>query len=73
MILVGQFFSRYNLVVSGQIVSADHGKVGVPEYLSYVPSPIEFLILLAGLGVVGLGFVAGEKVLDSVFNDVNQH
>jgi len=73
MVLVGQFFSRFNLVVAGQIISTDHGKVGIPDYLSYVPSSTEFLILLAGLGVLGLGFVAGEKVLDSVFNDSNNH
>ena len=73
MILVGQFFSRFNLVVSGQIISADYGKVGIPAYVSYVPSPTEYFILLAGLGVVGLGFVVGEKMLDSVFNEENKH
>lgn len=68
MVLVGQFFSRYNLVVSGQIVPNDHALVGVPQYLSYTPTTFEYLLVIAGLGVVGLGFFLGERFLDSVFS-----
>jgi molybdopterin-containing oxidoreductase family membrane subunit len=73
MVLVGQFFSRFNLVVAGQIVPNDHNTVGVPQYLSYVPSTAEYLIVVAGLGVVGLGFILGERYLDRVFNDQQNH
>jgi Ni/Fe-hydrogenase subunit HybB-like protein len=73
MVLVGQFFSRYNLVVSGQIVPSDHGLVGVPEYLTYVPSAAEYLLVIAGIGVVGFGFIIGERFLDSTFNRENVH
>jgi Ni/Fe-hydrogenase subunit HybB-like protein len=69
MILVGQFFSRFNLVVSGQIVPNDHSFVGVPQYLSYVPTTAEYLIVVAGMGVVGFGFVLGERFLDATFRD----
>lgn len=68
MVLVGQFFSRYNLVVSGQIVPNDHEFIGVPQYLSYMPSAAEYLLVIAGIGVVGLGFVVGERLLDKTFN-----
>ena len=67
MILVGQFFSRFNLVVSGQIVPIEHEFVGVPQYLSYVPTVAEYLIVIAGLGVVGFGFVLGERFFDETF------
>ncbi len=73
MVLVGQFFSRYNLVVSGQIVSSEHEFVGVPQYLSYMPSAAEYLLVVAGLGVVGLGFVLGERFLDGIFNSKTSH
>jgi molybdopterin-containing oxidoreductase family membrane subunit len=69
MILVGQFFSRYNLVVSGQIVPSDYGYVGVPQYLSYMPSAAEYLLVIAGIGVVAFGFVIGERFLDSTFTE----
>ena len=67
MILVGQFFSRFNLVVSGQIVPIEHEFVGVPQYLSYIPTVAEYLIVIAGLGVVGFGFVLGERFFDETF------
>lgn len=73
MILVGQFFSRYNLVVSGQIVPADYGLVGVPQYLEYMPTTSEYLIVIAGMGVVLLGFVVGERFLDTIFTSQDSH
>jgi Ni/Fe-hydrogenase subunit HybB-like protein len=73
MVLVGQFFSRYNLVVAGQIVPNDHEFVGVPQYLSYIPSAAEYLLVIAGLGVVGIGFVLGERFLDNTFNEKSSH
>ena len=73
MVLVGQFFSRFNLVVAGQIVPNDHGFVGVSEYLTYLPTTAEYLLVVAGLGVVGFCFVAGERFLDTVFTTENTH
>ncbi|TKB24083.1 polysulfide reductase NrfD [Desulfopila sp. IMCC35006] len=68
MILVGQFFSRFNMVVSGEIVPFDYEYVGVPQYLSYTPSIAEYLLVIAGLGVVGFGFVIGERFFDETFH-----
>ncbi len=73
MVLVGQFFSRYNLVVSGQIVPNDHEFVGVPQYLTYMPSTAEYLIVIAGIGVVAFGFILGERLLDGSFNGKTSH
>ncbi len=73
MVLVGQFFSRYNLVVGGQIVPNDHGLVGVAQYLSYLPTTAEYLLVVAGLGVVGFGFIAGERFLHEAFTRENVH
>lgn len=73
MVLVGQFFSRFNLVVAGQIVPNDHSFVGVPQYLSYIPTAAEYLIVIAGIGVVGFGFIMGERYLDKAFTARNNH
>lgn len=73
MVLVGQFFSRFNLVVSGQIVPSDYGMVGVPKYLSYMPSTAEYLVVIAGIGVVVFGFILGERYLDGAFNKSSSH
>ena len=73
MVLVGQFFSRFNLVVAGQIVPAEHEYVGVSQYLSYSPTVAEYLLVVAGLGVVGFGFLVGEVFLDKTFNDGDDH
>ena len=73
MVLVGQFFSRFNLVVSGQIIPADYGMVGVSQHLSYMPTAAEYLIVIAGMGVVGFGFILGEKFLDESFNGPDSH
>lgn len=67
MILVGQFFSRFNMVVSGQIVPIEHEYFDVPQYLSYSPTVAEYLLVIAGMGVVGFGFVLGERFFDETF------
>lgn len=73
MVLVGQFFARYNLVVAGQIVPNDHDFVGVAQYLAYLPTTAEYLLVIAGIGVVGFGFIVGERFLDRTFNTENIH
>lgn len=73
MVLVGQFFSRYNLVVAGQIVPQETGFVGVPQYYSYLPTVPEYLLVIAGMGVVGVGFLVGEKFLSDTFRETNEN
>ncbi len=68
LVLVGQFFSRYDLVVAGQQVPVYLGYDNLPTYFSYIPSPAEFLVTLGGLGVVGAGFLLGERFFGKAFN-----
>ena len=67
MILVGQFFSRLNLVVAGQLIPQYSGYQGVSTYNSYVPSGAELAIVLSGVGVFGLCFLIGEYFLGESF------
>lgn len=65
MVLVGQFFSRINLVIAGMIVPQfpDNSVT----YLAYSPSVAEYLLVAGGLGVIGLGFLAGESRFAALF------
>ncbi len=73
MVLVGQFFSRFNMVVSGQIVPQYRGYDELPMYLSYIPTAAEFLLVIGGIGLVGYGFLIGEKLFSPVFSADEQH
>lgn len=68
MILVGQFCSRYNLVVAGLIVPIFQGYGDIPQYQTYSPAISEYLLVIGGLGVVGFGFLVGEKALGTLFH-----
>jgi len=74
MVLVGQFFSRFNMVVSGQIVPQYAGyDSGLPLYLSYTPAAAEWLLVIGGIGLVGYGFLVGERFLGSLFRTEETH
>jgi hypothetical protein len=38
-----------------------------------MPSAAEYLLVVAGIGVVGFGFVLGERFLDGIFNGKTSH
>lgn len=67
LVLIGQFASRYDMVVGGQIIPWNHGVVGAPLNLPYTPTLFEYLLVVAGFGVVGVGFIFGERFLDKTF------
>lgn len=67
LVLVGQFASRFNLVVGGLIVPQYPEPSGATTYLAYSPSTAEQLLVVGGLGVVGFGFLIGEKVFSGMF------
>lgn len=67
MVLVGQFFSRYNLVVAGVIVPIYSGFNDLPQYQGYSPALTEYLLVLGGIGVIGTGFLLGERFFGSQF------
>lgn len=67
MVLVGQFFARFNLVVAGVIVPQYLGYDDLPTYFSYTPTPTEYMLVLGGFGVVALGFLVGERFFAGTF------
>ncbi len=73
MTLVGQFFSRYDLVVAGQLVPQYEGFDALPSYLNYVPSVSELLLTGAGIGVVGVAFILGERLFGKAFEAQGHH
>lgn len=73
MTLVGQFFSRYDLVVAGQLVPHFSGWDNLPTYFSYVPSVSEMMVTFGGFGVVGATFLLGERFFGRAFDDHGSH
>lgn len=73
MVLVGAYFQRYDIVVAGQIVPIYNGWDNLPTYLSYMPSPAEFLVALGGFGIVGAGFLLGERFFGKAFRHTGHH
>lgn len=67
MVLVGQFFSRYNLVVAGVIIPQYVGYDDLALYQAYAPKVAEYLLVVGGLGVVGCGFLVGERCFGRLF------
>lgn len=62
--MVGIFYMRYDLVVIGQLSPSYHGMglVDYPEFLTYVPTLHENLVVLGGVAFCGLVFLVGEKL-----------
>ncbi len=73
MILVGQFIARYDLVAAGLLVPESLGWDNVPTYLDYVPSLIEWAVIGGSIGIVGFGFLIGERVFGKVFDQKEHH
>ena len=74
MTLVGQFFSRYDMVVAGQLVPQYTGMdSSLPSYFSYMPSASELLVTMAAIGLVGAFFILGERFFGRAFNDHSAH
>ena len=73
MALVGAFFQRYDLVVAGQQVPQYYGWDNLPVYMSYIPSASEFLVTLGGFGLVGAGFLLGERFFGKAFRSDHGH
>jgi molybdopterin-containing oxidoreductase family membrane subunit len=73
MTLVGQFFSRYDMVVAGQLVPHYSGWDNLPTYFSYAPSVSELMVTFAGIGVVGATFLLGERFFGRAFDDYGSH
>lgn len=73
LVLVGQFFQRFDLVTAGQQVPVFSGFNDLPTYFSYIPSTSEFLVTLGGIGVAGAGFLLGERFFGKAFRHSGHH
>ena len=73
MALIGGFFQRYNLVVAGQQVPQYYGWNNLPDYLGYMPSAGEFLVVMGGIGVCLTLFLLGERFFGKAFKPEAHH
>ncbi|MBU0674017.1 MAG: polysulfide reductase NrfD [Proteobacteria bacterium] len=73
MALVGGFFQRYDLVVAGQQVPHFYGWDNLPLYQAYIPSASEFMVLLGAFGLMGAGFLLGERFFGKAFRHSAGH
>ncbi len=66
LMMIGIFFMRYDIVIPGQMESVYHslGVVEEANLLTYTPSFHEIMVSLFGIGVIGLAYFAGEKMLN---------
>ncbi len=67
MAMVGAFVQRFDLVFSGQIVPKFSGWNELPQYLHYFPSGAELIVVIGAFGLVGFGFLLGERFVGKLF------
>jgi len=68
MAMVGAYVQRFDLVFSGQIVPKFSGWNELPQYLHYFPSGAELIIVIGAFGLVGFGFLMGERFVGKLFS-----
>jgi molybdopterin-containing oxidoreductase family membrane subunit len=68
MAMVGAYVQRFDLVFSGQIVPKFSGWNELPQYLHYFPSGAELIVVLGAFGLVGFGFLMGERFVGKLFS-----
>ena len=67
MALLGAYVQRFDLVYSGQIVPKFSGWNELPQYLHYFPTGAEIIVVLGAFGLVGFGFLLGERFVGRLF------
>ncbi len=67
MAMVGGFVQRFDLVYTAQIVPKYSGWNDAPQFLSYFPSPAELIVVLGAFGLMGFGFLLGERFVGKLF------
>jgi molybdopterin-containing oxidoreductase family membrane subunit len=74
MVLVGAFFQRYDLVTVGQQTPVYYGlDTSLPSFMGYAPSAGELLVVMGGIALTFLGFLAGERLFGKVFRHSGHH
>ena len=67
MVLLGGYVQRFDLVYSGQIVPKFSGWHDLPQFLSYFPTGAEIIVVVGAFGLVGFGFLLGERFVGKLF------
>ncbi len=67
MAMVGAYVQRFDLVFSGQIIPKFSGWNDLPQYFHYFPSGAELIVVLGAFGLVGFGFLLGERFVGRLF------
>lgn len=67
MAMVGGFVQRFDLVYTAQIVPKFSGWNDAPQFLPYFPSPAELIVVLGAFGLMGFGFLLGERFVGKLF------
>jgi Ni/Fe-hydrogenase subunit HybB-like protein len=67
MAMVGAYVQRFDLVYSGQMVPKFSGWNDLPQYLHYFPSGAELIVVIGAFGLVGFGFLLGERFVGKLF------
>ncbi len=67
MALLGAYVQRFDLVYAGQIIPKFSGWNELPQYLHYFPTGAEFIVVIGGFGLVGWGFLLGERFVGKLF------
>ncbi len=68
MAMVGAYVQRFDLVYSGQIIPKFSGWNDLPQYLHYFPSGAELIIVVGAFGLMGFGFLLGERFVGKLFS-----
>lgn len=62
-LLIGMFFARLELLLTGQIIPLGQMTAGRPKVVTYVPTIWEFFVVVFALAVMLLIYTFGEKYL----------
>ncbi|WP_025209212.1 NrfD/PsrC family molybdoenzyme membrane anchor subunit [Hippea sp. KM1] len=61
--IVGIFFMRYDSIIAGQVVPVNGVYFPKPEILHYAPSISEISLFICSIGVLGLMYTLGSRIL----------
>lgn len=67
LVIVGVFFERYNTIVAGQLVPVNSIYYDKVFYVNYTPSFSEISLFISALGVAGLLYLIGDRILNKKF------
>jgi Ni/Fe-hydrogenase subunit HybB-like protein len=67
LVIIGIFFERYNTIVAGQLVPVNSVYYDKIFYVNYTPSLSEISLFISALGIAGLLYLIGDRILNKKF------